>query len=100
MCFSTEAGPRSKITLSHCAAYLSSSSGEVSIVADRDPLPRSRLYGSINGVQDPHSVQHCAKLNSTNPLERPNGEIKRRSEVVGIVSNRAAVTRVIEARSV
>jgi putative transposase len=27
---------------------------------------------------------HRAKLHSTNPLERLNGEIKRRSEVVGL----------------
>src|SRR3546814_12085921 len=42
-------------------------------------------------------AQHRAKLHSTNPLERLNGEIKRRSEVVGIFSNEAAVTRLIGA---
>ena len=32
-------------------------------------------------------VQHRAKLHTTNPLERLNGEIKRRSEVIGIFPN-------------
>lgn len=37
--------------------------------------------------------EHRAKLHSTNPIARLNGEIKRRTEVVGIFSNDDAIVR-------
>jgi len=37
--------------------------------------------------------QHWAKRHSTHPIERLNGQIKRRTDVVGIVPNFDAIVR-------
>ncbi len=38
---------------------------------------------------------HDTQIHSTNPLERFNGGIKRRTNVVGIFPNEAAITRLV-----
>jgi transposase-like protein len=42
-------------------------------------------------------IAHWAKIWSTNPLERLNAEIKRRSNVVGIFPNDSSVLRLVTA---
>jgi putative transposase len=41
--------------------------------------------------------EHWTQIHSTNPLERLNGEIKRRTDVVAIFPNEAAIVRLIGA---
>ena len=52
---------------------------------------------SCGGCLDLLQKEHLTKIHSPNPLERPNGEIRRRTDVVGIFPSEAAIYRLVGA---
>lgn len=64
---------------------------------------RWRLHGELDASREDVLAymdfprEHWAQISSTNPLERVNKEVKRRSDVVGIFPNDAAIVRPVGA---
>ena len=51
----------------------------------------------VLALHDFRPKEHRQKLHSTNPIERLHAEVKRRTNVVGIFPNEAAITRLVGA---